>query len=419
MSFADRRFLEWTVTAAVTVEVVARCLIVILTSEDEAKTQFTALGVTLLAGVIVAAIWCVRRHPAFAAWVGFGGSAAVEVFNYAALLEPLVLWTGFALLVVPYALGRRGNMVDITVSAAPMAISVATAVWAEARFTGMPLNASDAAGAAALLALCVAIGLVTRHRSDAQRSLRLSLQTQERERLARDLHDTVAHRVSAVTIQAQAGQVLLRSGDTAGTAQALAAIESESTAALQDMRAVVGALRDPNYVPIRYDVAEFADPDAHVPVRVTCRGATGSPPADVKEAIYRIVQESISNARRHAVNATEIAVTADYGHDGVSLSIVDDGTAPQQDTTGNGFGIMGMRERVTALGGTVQVGPHHNGGWAVTAHIPTQHPDHPTLADTAGRPEAASPASGAVASPEAGPKAPYEPEPLREPGGDT
>lgn len=378
MPAIDRRILLWVLTAIVVVEAIARCVITAATSGDEAATLFTAIGSGLLASVVVAASWRAYPQPVLAAWVGFGGSAAVELFSYAALADSLMLWSGFALLAVPYMLGRHSNTVGIFLGAIPMAISIGVAVWVEAYNADTTINSSDASGAAVLLALCVAIGLVARHRNDAQQSLRLSAQTKERERLARDLHDTVAHRVSAVTIQAQAGQALLRHGDVSGAAKALAAIESESASALDEMRAVVGALREPDFTPCRYNVAELADPHALIPVHVTCRGTASGHPADVEEAVYRIVQESISNVRRHAVNATEIVVTVDYSPTGVALSIADDGNTSSKSLSHGGFGIMGMQERVAGFGGTLDAGPSKGNGWVVSAHIPKQHPDKAT-----------------------------------------
>ncbi len=194
--------------------------------------------------------------------------------------------------------------------------------------------------------------------------------TEERLRIARDLHDTVAHHVSSIAIRAQAATA--RGTDTADTAASLAAIEKEASAALDEMRGIVRTLREPAaYSPARGldDVAALA---ATGPPRVTVRIHVASRPSGLIGAtLYRVAQEGVTNARRHAIGARDIDVDVRDESGDVILTVTDDG---QPAPTGDGFGLRGMAERVTLLGGELDAGPADDGGWALRARIPRRVP---------------------------------------------
>ncbi|MBX9246869.1 sensor histidine kinase, partial [Actinotalea ferrariae] len=122
------------------------------------------------------------------------------------------------------------------------------------------------------------------------------------------------------------------------------------------------------------DVVLLADDDAPGPhVRVTVEGDADDVAPSVGAAVYRIAQESVTNARRHARGARRVEVRVHAGRDVVRLDVTDDGE-PAGRTAGEGYGLAGMRERAALLGGTCEAGPRPDGGWAVTAELPRTGP---------------------------------------------
>jgi signal transduction histidine kinase len=161
---------------------------------------------------------------------------------------------------------------------------------------------------------------------------------------------------------------------------ALAAIKTSSGELLREMRATLGVLRGVDEGPPRTPVAGLARLDdlvaenrsAGLPVEVEVAGAPRELPPSVDQAAYRIVQESLTNARKHAGPASA-HVRLGYTDDGLSIQVDDDGRGPA--TPGEpsgGDGLPGMRERATALGGTLTAGPRAGGGFRVEAHLPTR-----------------------------------------------
>jgi len=200
-------------------------------------------------------------------------------------------------------------------------------------------------------------------------------QQRERDALARELHDVVAHHVGGIIVQAQAAQVT-----GGGQSRVLPLIERAGSDALSAMRRVVGVLRDGHpdgVVPARSadlvaDLRAVADvvPDGP-PVRLTVE-LTERIPDEVAGSVLRVVQESVTNARRHAGGADEITVTVRSGGGAVRIRVTDDGRpgGPPED---GGFGLVGMRERIHLLGGRFAAGPRPGGGWQVTADVPLQN----------------------------------------------
>jgi signal transduction histidine kinase len=198
----------------------------------------------------------------------------------------------------------------------------------------------------------------------------------EREELARELHDTVAHHVSAIAIRAQAGKTLAASNPDAPL-EALEVIEAEASKTLAEMRSIVAVLRqgaEPDLAPqpgVR-DIDELARDAVDGPaVAVEGTGDLGDVAPSVGSALYRIAQESITNAVRHSRNATQVTVTVTDLGDEAQMTVHDDGdmtlhTPRPQD----GFGLTGMRERAKLLGGWCTAGPAPDGGWTVTAVLP-------------------------------------------------
>nr|WP_206327797.1 sensor histidine kinase [Streptomyces sp. S3(2020)] len=214
-------------------------------------------------------------------------------------------------------------------------------------------------------------------------------ETQRAERLAMaaDLHDFVAHHVTGILVQSQVAQ-LLATTDPERLAKILKDVEHSATEALASMRRTVGLMRETpeagrtdrdatgDLAALTELVEGFVGP---VGPKAALRRDSSVPddlPHEVQAAAYRVVQEALTNVRRHAADATEVAV--DLVHDGRALEVTvrDDGRGGTRLPTaarGGGFGLVGLTERVTALGGELRTGPRSDRrGWQVRAMLPTQ-----------------------------------------------
>lgn len=271
------------------------------------------------------------------------------------------------LILLPYALFRWGSGRAIVAG-----VGLLLANMTLSFLTGTHTDVVDAVSEIAVIAIVAAIALGLRSRASSSLRAIDRVKLLEREQLARDLHDTVAHHVSAIAIRAQAGLAAAAQNPDAAT-DALAIIEVEASKTLAEMRSMVRVLRHddtplaPN--PRVSDIQQLADSHHGGPmVDVAISGETDSIPPTVAAAIYRLAQESITNARRHARNATLIDVRVDAQADAVQLTVRDNG-----DTTGfaaPGYGITGMIERAALLGGTCTAGRAPDRGWVVTAVLP-------------------------------------------------
>ncbi|MEU4932513.1 histidine kinase [Streptomyces yokosukanensis] len=202
---------------------------------------------------------------------------------------------------------------------------------------------------------------------------------EERLRIARDLHDVVAHHIALVNVQAGvAAHVMDKRPDQAK--EALAHVREASRSALDELRATVGLLRqsgDPEAptepAPGLNRLEELAATfrNAGLPVAVARAGQGGDLPAAVDLAAYRIVQEALTNVQKHAGAGAGAEVSVVRVGPNVEVTVVDDGAgAAGVPGAGGGHGLLGMRERVTALGGTLTTGPRYGGGFRVHAILP-------------------------------------------------
>jgi signal transduction histidine kinase len=221
-------------------------------------------------------------------------------------------------------------------------------------------------------------GLVVRSQHGARERRVEQVKTQERVELARELHDTVAHHVSAIAIQAQAGRALAETRP-ASSVEALTVIESEATRALAEMRAMVRVLR--NQQPADYspqprvpDLERLAGTTPAGPrVEVALSGDLAGLPAEVDGAAFRIAREAVTNALQHARNATLVDVHVEANGHSVRVRVRDDGDpAGSRPVSASGFGLTGMVERATLLGGICHAGPCPDRGWAVEATLPRE-----------------------------------------------
>jgi signal transduction histidine kinase len=202
---------------------------------------------------------------------------------------------------------------------------------------------------------------------------------EERLRIARELHDVLAHSISVINVQAGVGLALLDT-DPGQARTALTTIKSASKEALGEVRQVLDTLRAPGGAAPRAPapglarLPELTEQAARAGLTVGTRTeGTPSPlPPGADLAAFRIVQEALTNTVRHS-GSRAARVRLRYGPDELELRIDDDGPATGEGTVG-GNGLVGMRERVAAFGGTVTVGPREDGGFRVTARLPLRPP---------------------------------------------
>jgi signal transduction histidine kinase len=201
--------------------------------------------------------------------------------------------------------------------------------------------------------------------------------TEERVRIARELHDVVAHHITLVNAQAGVAHHLMRT-DPDRAYEALAHIKDNSRAALDELRTTVGLLRRPDDAPdSRAPLPGLTDLDTLVgsvrtgglSVTVTHTGVPRPLTPSVELTAYRIIQEALTNTHKHA-SATHAEVTLDHRATILRVTVTDDGRPHAVRGPGTGHGLIGMRERATAVGGTVTAGPRPGGGFRVVAELP-------------------------------------------------
>jgi signal transduction histidine kinase len=274
-----------------------------------------------------------------------------------------------ATLVLTYALFRWGSGREAAGGLG------AILVWLPITHVADPTSLADTVAAYAFFLVAAALGAAIRFRARIRIRDLDEAKAREREQLARELHDTVAHHVSGIAIQAQAGRAIAASHPERAV-EALATIEDAATRTLTELRAIVGVMRASPHTELAPQpgvaaVAQLAHDGHPSPsVQVTLAGELDDLSPAVGAAIYRLAQESITNARRHARHATQVTVAVTGDADQVRLTIDDDGSSGPLGRAPAGYGLVGMRERATLLGGTFQAGPTAGRGWRVEANLP-------------------------------------------------
>jgi signal transduction histidine kinase len=197
---------------------------------------------------------------------------------------------------------------------------------------------------------------------------------EERLRIARELHDSLTHSISVIQVQAGVAEHLARKRGE-DVPPALAAIKEAGADAARELRATLSVLRSTDDAGTsglgQLDNLVARARAAGLPVTVTVTGSARPLPAGVDQAAYRIVQESLTNVSRHA-GLAQASVCLQYTPDGLTVQIDDDGPGAGGRSGGNGLGLLGMRERVSVLGGRLQAGPQDGGGFRVRADLPVQ-----------------------------------------------
>ncbi|WP_433731265.1 sensor histidine kinase [Actinoplanes sp. CA-051413] len=199
---------------------------------------------------------------------------------------------------------------------------------------------------------------------------------EERARIARELHDIVAHSLSVIILQAN-GAAYAFDHDQQRAREALRTIGTTGSDALEEIRQLVELLRSagdspPDRTPVALDQIEAVVQrarDSGLTADLTVHGTPPEVPGGVALAVYRIVQESLTNTLKHAGPAPAATVTVSYRPDVIDIEVTDSGAGPKPTNPG-GHGLVGMRERVALYGGTFEAGPKPDGGWRVHAGIP-------------------------------------------------
>jgi signal transduction histidine kinase len=301
----------------------------------------------------------------------------------------IVLFTGAVAAVLLIGIPQAFGLGREVTHAVPVPTILAAA---GAALFGLLIKGQFAARSAALAVMAERAQWASAQREQEARRATLA----ERLRIARELHDIIAHHVSVIVIQAQGAQrVAGREPDRA--ARAMADVESTGRTALEEMRRMLGLLRPPGDIdgdeaaagdvgvaPSIADLGELAATMTAAGLPVTVR-STGEPypvPEEVGLTVYRITQEALTNALKHAGPA-EAEVHLHYGED-LELNVTDDGRGAAAGLTGPaapgaGRGTTGMRERAAMLGGKFIAGPRAGGGYQVHATLPCQHDSGPVM----------------------------------------
>ncbi|KAA6219072.1 sensor histidine kinase [Streptomyces filamentosus] len=331
------------------------------------------LGYALLAagGVALAA----RRRVPVVVLVVTGLCAAGQLAAGADVLS-------VAYLVAVYAAVRAGRRVLAAVASA--ALLVALQLTALAFRDGPPAEVSaeargtlEIAWLIAAFAAGEAVRQAERRAEEAERTREETARRradEERLHIARELHDSLTHQISVIKVQSEvAVHVARRRGEQ--VPEALLAIQEAGREASRELRATLEALRDDDAAPPRglADVPELVERAgrAGLEATLTVGGRRQDVPAAVGRTAYRIVQESLTNVVRHAA-ATTASVRIDYRPGALALRIDDDGRATPEAAPVPGVGLLGMRERVTALGGVLRAEPRGGGGFTVRAELPVE-----------------------------------------------
>ena len=299
-------------------------------------------GYTDLGGVTIIALYSAGRYATEDRWGHVGVAAAIVVVNVDGLTNP--------------------------------------APWGEAVFGSVVMFVAWYVGRRLRLRKQRAAQLLREQAAEARRIV-----TEERTRIARELHDVVAHRVSLMTVQAGAAKAVAAQ-DPEAALQAMGAVEQAGRQALDELRHLLGVLRPETDLdglgpqPGLTDLPRLVEQirGAGVDVSLATDGVSAELPARVDLFAYRIVQEALTNVLKHTGPGAHTQVRLGTDRTGIVIEVLDDGhgatVMPASGLTqgsARGHGIVGMRERALLLGGTLDAGPRPGGGFRVFAHLPT------------------------------------------------
>ena len=324
-------------------------------------------------------------------------TAPIPVVLVTVVLQAVCEWnkvngaSWIPLLIAVYSLGAYASGRPRTVTTCIVALIVGFLLLMGIREDVVEIP--EAIGAAASLAVPFVVGDNVRRRRNelaelAERADRaererelLALQRvgEERTRIARDLHDVVAHSVSAIVIQAAAAR---RNVDRApdDAVDLLANIEETGRRTMSELRQILGVLRESDTENVNeaaaspvqsiVDIESLIGSATDLDVTLSTTGEIDTVPSGVATSAFRVVQEALTNARRHAGPNATIDVRVERTDDRLDVCIEDDGRGASADHQQLGYGLIGMGERVAAFGGTLRSGPRRAGGWQVRASFP-------------------------------------------------
>lgn len=340
--------------------------IVTVALTDSPPTELDALGAALLLGQTLPVAW--RRRRPVVVWLVVGTATAIYGIGdfpdtVLDLGPPLAIYT-----VAAWCRRRTATLLGV-MTAVVIAASLLGAGDADARDVSFNLL---------LYALAWILGEAQRARRAAAEDLARQAVTDERARIASELHDVVAHHVSMMVVQAEGG-ASVAAADPERAVEAFDAISATGRQAMSEMRRVVGVLRNegsegalapqPGLGTVGDLVEGVRRSGLEVELQLEGRARPLAPGLDL--SAYRILQEALTNAVRHA-DPRRLTVTVRYDDEAVELEVADDGHGPATDVgAGGGHGLVGMRERVALYGGELRVGTREGGGFAVVARLPT------------------------------------------------
>lgn len=352
--------------------VVAATAIFEVTVRPEMEWRIPSLVLVLAMSVI---LLFRRTRPLFAAVTMLSAIGVAQLVSAIMGIEWEGLYATAMILIIPFSVARwaAGWKVDLMVGV--MIVSNIIVNLTDAQ------NIGEVIGGTIVFFFPVLLGLGMRYQHNLHARRMDEATNAERVQLARELHDTVAHHVSAIAIQAQAGQALAATKPEAAV-EALSVIEAEASRTLAELRGMVGALRDeadtPEFAPqpgLANVVTLATQPGERPLISVDLDGDLDDLRPALGTAIFRLAQESVTNARRHARNATRIDVKVEGGPDLVRVTVSDDGqpaSTTRGTSLGGGFGLVGMAERAKLLGGSFTAGFDPGPGWTVAAVLPRQ-----------------------------------------------
>ena len=350
---------------------VAGMLLAVGVSTEDGGTVPNLLGYALLAGGGLA-LYPRRRRPVPV--LAATGACAVG-YQAMGFDVPAV-----AFLFAVYAAVREGHRLAAVVAAVavllalPLAGMVSPHDWPIREALSQARGVLELGWLATAGAAGEALRQAERRADEAERTREeaaLRRADEERLHIARELHDSLTHQISIIKVQAEvAVHLARRRGED--VPEAVLAIQEAGREANRELRATLAALRDDGRTAPRgiADVPELVRRSG-VPAELTVDGETYAVPSTVDRTAYRIVQESLTNVARHARAATA-SVRVGYRPDGLTIAVEDDGAATAETVGPPGVGLLGMRERVSALGGAMDAGPRDGGGFAVRVELPVE-----------------------------------------------
>ncbi|MEU7769206.1 histidine kinase [Nocardia sp. NPDC049190] len=371
MSRARIRVGDWMVAVAVTA-----VLLIAGLSGQHSPTKLDVLGFALLL-IGGLAFGAAHRAPVTALAV-----TGLCVLGYQAIGFEV---PAVAFLVTVYATVRVGHRLIavagsvLMVAALPFAMLIAHPAWGVGEAFTQARGALQLAWLIAAGAAGEGLRQAEQRADEAERNREETARRradEERLHIARELHDSLTHQISVIKVQSEAAvHVAHKRGEP--VPEALLAIRQAGREAARELRATLEALRDDgitpqqglDHIPGLVERARATGLDA----TLTIEGQRQAVPAAVDRTAYRIIQESLTNIFRHAA-ATTASIRIDYRPDTLAVRVDDDGKARQGAVLVHGVGLLGMRERVTALGGRLRAAPRSEGGFSVHAELPVEPP---------------------------------------------